>query len=154
MRAARARARAVRSLVRGGAAGSRLCAASLVRGEAGTGAVRSFPHGASGPPVLASARAFPWPPARGLHTRKWASAPLSPSGPRAHLETLRPPARSGGWGGGWPRAPSPSTEPVGSPLAPRPATLPSLSPGQAAPHFSKAVPRELEGACALKTPHS
>lgn len=180
---ARARARAVRSLPRGGAAGLSLCARSLAgprrgpgyalalsRGRGGAGVVRSLPLGdAAGPSLCArslagarrilAARSLP---GEGLgaslaRLRPCLSAAPGPlaTHPRVGLRASVPAGAAYALGNS---APSRALRgPPGSPrshcldrtgqLPHSPHTLPppSLSRSQAAPHFSKAEPGELEG---------
>lgn len=156
MRAARARARAgagcalARSRGRGGGPAVR----SRVRGDAGPGLRRSLPPrglGASSFPLRPGALgSLPPPQPAGRTPARGPPRLCPPRGPGRtwKLRSLprapwRPPA---------PRSRSQHrTRPLPAP-SPRPATLPSLWASQAAPHFSKTVPKNARGACAFETP--
>lgn len=145
----------MRSPVRGGAAGARRCARAFA-GTRGRGlGARSLPGGSGTPlfrsaPGLSAASPHPPPQPAGRTPARGPPRLCPPRGPGRtwKLRSLprapwRPPA---------PRSRSQHrTRPLPAP-SPRPATLPSLSASQAAPHFSKTVPKNARGACAFETP--
>lgn len=159
----------MRSLPRGGAAGPGMCARSLAgtrqgpgcalapsRGRGGAQPVRSLPGGGAADPGCALA------PRRGARGLLGSAPPLPFRSPRAAGHTpARGPRRlcpRGGRVRTWklcalPRAPGPPGSPRSHcldrtgqlPHSPHTLPPPSLSPSQAAPHFFKAEPGELEG---------